>query len=188
MVKGNHKQKAVAVLPLVKSKLYFGRGNVPDGFTKIDLGLDKSSFPSFQYADETVEEIVCEHMFHLVPGHLRGKFMDEIYRLLIPTGKLSLSVPYYNHMRAVQDFMHAWPPICEASFLYFNKQWRETNRIEYQVACDFDFSYGYSVEADTAGRNEETRSFWLKHYVNAATDLQVVMTKRLPANARPGLN
>jgi len=173
------KQKAATL-----SKIYFGRGNLPQDFNKVDLGLDSAKFPSYPFDDGSVSEITCEHMFHLIPGPMRGKFMDELYRLLIPAGKINISVPYYHHMRAVQDFMHAWPPLCEASFLYFNKTWRETNRIDYSVKCDFDFSFGYSVEQETANRNEETRSFWIKHYMNAATDLQVVLTKRPAVNGQ----
>lgn len=156
-------------------KLYLGRQNTPEGFTKASYD---SEFTKWNHKAGTVDEIVCEHIFHLVPGPTRGKFMDEVHRILKTGGKILISVPYYSHMRAVQDFMHAWPPVCEASFLYFNKQWREANKIEYPMTCDFDFSYGYSAESETAAKNDETRAFWIKHYTNSVTDLQAVLTKK----------
>ena len=161
-------------------KLYFGRLNTPEGFVKAKFSIDDISKGIFKLnnVNESIEEISCEHLFHLVPGPFRGQFMDELFRVLVKDGKLNISVPYYSHMRAVQDFMHAWPPVCEASFLYFNKEWREQNKIDYPMICDFNFTYGYQVDPETANKNDETRTFWIKHYTNAVTDLQVVMTKK----------
>lgn len=177
-----------------KHKLYYGRMDTPPDFTKVEFSLNGGNVehgpyyvkgPHFEkldkYADESVEEAKVEHVFHLIPGPLRGKFMDELYRVLIVGGKIAISTPYWSHMRAVQDFMHAWPPVCEASFLYFNKEWRKLNRIDYPMVCDYDYAFGYSVDQETANRNEETRAFWIKHYGNTATDLQVTLTKRQPA-------
>lgn len=105
--------------------------------------------------------------------------MDELWRVLIPEGKVTIIVPYWSSMRSVQDFTHEWPPVAESSFLYFNKTWREQNKIDhYLCKCDFDFGYGYIADPETAGRNTESQSFWIKHYTNAISDLQVVLTKR----------
>lgn len=161
-------------------KLYLGRVSGPEGYTKVEINSAKFSAGLFalKNAAGTVEEVACEHLFHLVPGPLRGQFMDEIYRVLVPGGKLTLSVPYYSHMRAVQDFMHAWPPVCEASFLYFNKAWREQNKIDYPMVCDFDFSYGYQIEPEASTKNDETRAVWIKRYLNSVTDLTAVLVKK----------
>lgn len=166
--------------PAAPIKLYLGRQNTPEGFTKGEFRIDDLTTGNFKLkaASESVEELSCEHLFHLVPGPARGKFMDEISRVLITGGKANFSVPYYSHMRSVQDFMHAWPPVCEASFLYFNKQWREQNKIDYPLTCDFDFTYGYQLDSEAATKNDETRTFWIKHYTNSITDLMVSLTKK----------
>ena len=156
-------------------RIYLGRQNVPEGFTK--ASYDANSI-KWNHKADSVDEVICEHIFHLVPGPQRGQFMDDLCRILKSGGKVLVTVPYYSHMRAVQDFMHAWPPVCEASFLYFNKQWREVNKIEYPMTCDFDFTYGYQADPETATKNDETRNFWIKHYTNAVTDLQVALTKK----------
>lgn len=39
-------------------------------------------------------------------------------------------------------------------------------------------TYGYALFPDTAGRNQETQSFWVSHYINAVQDIQVTLIKR----------
>jgi predicted SAM-dependent methyltransferase len=105
------------------------------------------------------------------------KFMDECYRILKPGGKLTILTPYYSSMRAVQDPTHT-RFICEASFMYFNKSWRDENKLShYNIECDFDFNYGYNVNNMWIPRSEEARNFAFIHYNNVISDIQVVLTK-----------
>ena len=46
------------------------------------------------------------------------------------------------------------------------------------IKADFDFTYGYAIDPETAARPQEAQAFWLKHYTNTALDLQVVLIKR----------
>lgn len=149
-------------------------------FEKVDILTEVKNprdFP-WPYEDESVKEISCVGVLEFVPGKLRGQFMDEIYRILVVEGKATFSVPYWNTAMGVQDFRYEWPPICEQSFLYFNKGWREQNKVETDLKCDFDFTYGYSPDPETAARNEESRSFYIKHYTNCIQVLQLILTKR----------
>lgn len=138
---------------------------------------DPQKFP-WPVKSGSISEIVCANVFEFIPGGLRGKFMDECYRVLGPSGKMTVATRYWNSAAAIQDYRYAWPPVVESSFLYFNKGWRDNNKLELGLACDFDFTYGYNVEPDTANRSEETRSFNIKHYANVINVLQVVLTKR----------
>lgn len=137
--------------------------------------------------DGVVAEVYCSHFFEHIPGPTRFSWMDELWRVLKPPsspgakdgGTATILVPYYSSMRAVQDPTHAWPPVCEASFLYFNRQWRVDNKLDhYPVSCDFDFTFGHALAPDVAMKNDEARAFALGHYINAAADLQVILTKR----------
>lgn len=166
-------------------KLDLGCGaNCKDGFEGVDLyngakhHLDLRKFP-WKWKSGSVEEIHCSHFLEHVPGPERIPFMDEVWRILIPGGKATFIVPYWSSPRAVQDPTHAWPPLTEQSFLYFNKGWREQNKLEHYLGkCDFDFTYGYLAEQDTANRAQEAQMFRIKHYLSAVNDLQVVLTKR----------
>ena len=92
---------------------------------------------------------------------------------------MTVIVPYWSSPRAVQDPTHQWPPIVEQSFLYFNAEWRKANKLEHYLGkCDFDFTYGYLAEQDTANRSQESQQFWVKHYIGAVNDLQVNLVKR----------
>ena len=149
--------------------------------TKIKLNLheakhDLAKFP-WPYKDESISELTCFHRFEYIPARLRIPFMEEIFRILDKGGQASFITTYWTSPRSVQDPTCEWPPICEQSFLYFNKGWRATNQLK-PIKCDFDFTYGYQVDPETAARNQESQSFWLKHYLNTATDLQVMLTKR----------
>jgi SAM-dependent methyltransferase len=167
-------------------KLDLGAGeNVKEGFLGVDFyanhGCRKVNLLKFPWPwkANSVEEVFCSHFFEHVPNRLRIQFMDEVWRILIPEGKATFVTPYWSSPRAIQDPTHEWPPIAEQSYLYFNKKWREDNQLTHYLGkCDFDFTYGYNVDQETAAKNMETQAFHVKHYLNAVSDLQVIMTKR----------
>ena len=178
-------------------------GRKPEGFKGVDIVKtdatdyvqDLLKFPWSQFKDNSVDEIEISHFVEHIP-HGNGyedpffQFFDEIYRILkpaefdpanpnIPTkGFVNVVSPYYSSMRAWQDPTHQ-RAISEASFLYLNKQWRIDNLLEhYPVSCDFDFSYGYILSPEWQTRNQETQAFAIRNYINAVTDIQVMLTKR----------
>ena len=161
-------------------KLDLSYGNLPDGHPFIRVPkLNPSKFP-WPLKDNSVEEVCCAFMLNRIPGSLHYQFMDELYRVLIPQGKALIIVPYWSSPRAIQDSGSAWPPFCDQSFYYFNKGWREAQKdgAENACKCDFDIVCGYALDQETANRNDETRPFWFKHYLNAINDLHVTLTKK----------
>jgi hypothetical protein len=178
-------KKIKKVEELIKLDLGCGQ-NKREGFKGIDfvqrdgvdIVYDLFTFP-WPLKDNSVGEAHCSHFFEHVPGMLRGKFMDELYRVMVDGAQATFITPYYSSMRAVQDFTHQWPPISETSYLYFNKGWRDANKLDhYPVKCDFDFTYGYAMDQETAQKNQEVQRFAVKHYCNAVMDLQITLTKR----------
>lgn len=175
----------------------------PEGFKGVDIAKTESAdfvqdllkFPWKQFKDNSVDEIECSHFVEHIP-HGDGyhdpffQFFDEIYRILkpaefdpanpnIPTkGFANIVAPYYSSMRAWQDPTHN-RAISEASFLYLNKQWREENKLDhYPVSCDFDFTYGYILSPQWQSRNQEAQTFAITNYINAVSDIQVMLIKR----------
>lgn len=148
----------------------------------VDIVHDLLKFP-WPIKTDSVEEAFCSHFFEHVPGPLRMPFMDECYRILKAGAKLQIICPYYASSRAVQDPTHTWPPICEATFLYFNREWMKQNLLDhYPVHCDFDFTYGYAADPETAAKAEGAQQFWVKHYINSISDIHVTLTKRASSN------
>jgi ubiquinone/menaquinone biosynthesis C-methylase UbiE len=177
------KRKKPGVKTLLKLDLGCGE-NKQSGFTgvdfysKADIKADLFKFP-WPFEDNSVEEAHCSHFFEHVPAKVRIQFMDELYRVLIVGGKATFITPYWSSVRATQDPTHEWPPISENSYLYFNKGWREVNKLtHYLGTADFDFTYGYGLDPETAGKNSELQSFYVKHYANSVLDLHVTLVKR----------
>ena len=140
--------------------------------------LEPQKFP-WPQASGSVSELTCIQVFEFVPGVLRGKFMDEVYRILVPGGKAAFRVPFYNTSAAIQDYAFAWPPLAEASFCYFDKAQRESIGLKRDIICDFEVAFGYDVPPDIANKNTETRDFNIRHYSNVVQALNVVLTKRI---------
>jgi hypothetical protein len=159
-------------------KLDISYGDLPPelGFTK-PKGFDCTKLP-WPIPDESVEEAYCAYQLNRIPGPQRMEFMAELWRVLIPNGKCTVIVPYWASPRAIQDPCSQWPPMAEQSFLYFNKNFREQNKIEFDGNCDYDFVYGYTLDPETSNKSDEVRAHWIKHFVNAVSDLQVTLTKR----------
>lgn len=124
----------------------------------------------------SVREIHCLHKLEYLTGPERVRFMEGAWRILVPDGKMTVVVCYWTSSRAIQDPLLQWPPLCEQSFLYFNAGWRAAQQLA-PLRCNFGFSYGYVPDQETATRNQETQSFWIKHYVGAVLDMQVALTK-----------
>jgi len=117
-------------------------------------------------------------LFENIPSDGFFQFMDEVYRILKPGGKIKIVAPYWSSIRAWQDPTHV-RAINEATFLYFNKEWRDFNKLDhYGIKANCDFVYGYDVVNEWATRNEEARSTAIKNYNNVANDIHVTLTKK----------
>lgn len=154
---------------------YFGIDKAPGEGIKAVVDLEQFPWP---IESDSAEDIVCSHYVEHTPDLM--KFMDEVYRILKPGGKIKVIAPYYTSIRCWQDPTHK-RAISDATFLYFNKGWRETNKLDhYPIHCDFDFTYGYDMNAQWASRAEEARNFAITHYWNIVNDIHVVLTSRKP--------
>lgn len=170
-------------------KLNLGCGNKKaEGWVNVDKVQTEASdqlvdlfeFP-WPWEDESIDQIQAIHFFEHVPAKLRGKFMDEVYRILKPECLFSIIVPAYNSSRYYQDFTHEWPPLVPGSFYYFNKSWREKQGLthgDYDLKSDFDAQFGYNMRQDWLLKTTEVQTFASEHYWNAATDMIVNLTKR----------
>ena len=104
--------------------------------------------------------------------------MDEVYRILKPEGKINIVAPYYKNERAFGDPTHR-RYIGDLSFLYWNKEWRDTNKLShYGILCDFDIKLSYMIDNDLTLKAQELRTEAIKKEWNAVQDIMVEMTKR----------
>jgi SAM-dependent methyltransferase len=151
----------------------------------VDHVHDLTKFPYTFLKDGSVDAIFTSHFFEHLDGPQRAKFMDECYRILKPGGRVRHIHPYGWSSRFFQDFTHAMPPLVEASYFYFNKVWRQANKLDhYPVSCDFvglqpgtAFSCNYLADADFGLKNPEMQQFMLRHYKDAVNDIVVDLVK-----------
>lgn len=147
----------------------------------VDIVHDLTVTP-WPWENESVDEVYSSHFFEHLNGKQRIAFMNEAYRILKPGKQCIIITPYWTSVRASQDPTHVWPPISENSFLYFNKEWRQNNKLTHGdyalINCDYDFGYGYAMDPDVAIRNVEFQQQAVKHKVNAIMDIHVTLTKK----------
>lgn len=179
-----------------------------EGFTGIDIiktditdhVVDLQIFP-WPFEDNSVQEIRCSHYIEHIPhlnikGILKGsetfqefkdklleskdgfiEFVDECYRILKPGGKLTLIAPYYAGFRAFGDPTHE-RYMCDWSFNYFNKAWRQLMNINhYDIKADFDLKYSYLITNEMTLKSEEVRNKAFTHDLNVIEDIIVEFTK-----------
>lgn len=178
-----------AVKKLVRLDIACG-SNKTEGFFGIDIAKTKSTdlvWDVLKYPwpldDESVSEAVCNHFVEHIPHSVPNEpvwfgFWDEVYRVLVPGGKIKVVTPYYSSMRAVQDPGHV-RMIAEASYLYCNYDWLVQNKLDhYPCHHNFDFTYGYSLDPMWAARNPELQQFAIRHHMNSVSDLVAELTKK----------
>ncbi len=167
-----------------KIKLDLSYGELPENWQYIrPNGFNPKVLP-WKLGDESVEEAYSGFLLNRIPGRQRMEWMAELWRVLVPGGKVVIIVPYWTSPRAIQDPYSEWPLICEQSFHYFNKGFRDANKEPqtWKGYCDFEFAYGYQLDRNDAavinGKSDEVRAFWIKHYIAIVEDLHMTLTKR----------
>jgi predicted SAM-dependent methyltransferase len=172
---------------VMKLNLGCGDKRGPDGFTNVDIVktsacdvvADLFKFP-WPFEDNSVDEVYCIHFFEHVPAKLRPKFMDELYRVMTVGGVASIVTPSYNSERAYQDYTHEWPPIVPNSYQYFNKKWREMEKLthgDYEMKCNFDYELGSNIGEEWKAKSHEVLTFSVEHYWNVSRDIVANLTK-----------
>jgi hypothetical protein len=169
------------------TKLDLGCGkHKTEGFIGVDSRHDSNAdeirdltqYP-WPWTGNSISEIVSNYYLSYLDGLERIAFMNECWRILKPQGKLVIKAAHESCLRAVADPLYKWPPICETSFLVFNKEWRKQNEQEhYPISCDFDYGYGFALIPEVAARNDAFQQMAVKHYRNAILDIIVTLTKR----------
>lgn len=177
-------KRAVAIAKSLKLDLGCGPNKVgPDW-----VGVDSRKFPGvdtqhdltkrWPWADASVDEAHTSHFVEHLTADERIHFANELYRVLKPGAQCKLIAPHWCSERAYGDLTHQWPPICEMWFYYLHKAWREQNAPHNdRYTCNFDATWGYSIEQSLLVKDQENQMFALKNYKGAAQDIVATLTK-----------
>ena len=146
-------------------------------FPEVDLVYDlRKKWP---WNDSSVEEYYCSHFLEHFDAEERAHMVNEMYRTLIPGGKVTLIVPYGLSDRYFGDPTHKWPPITTFWFFYLSSKWRDenaphTNEI---YKCNFNCTWGYILHPELNTRSQEYQQFAVTWYVNSVVDIHCTMVK-----------
>jgi ubiquinone/menaquinone biosynthesis C-methylase UbiE len=138
----------------------------------VDFVWDLEKFPWEPFKDYSVKEAYASHYIEHTSDLM--KFMDEVWRICEDGAKVSFVAPYYSSIRAWQDPTHK-RAISEATFLYFDKDWRVANKLDhYPIKCNFKVQQivvFFNPPWDK--KTEEARQFAAQHYWNVVSDIMV---------------
>lgn len=170
--------------------------NLGSGPTKMPgfLSVDQISFPgvdkvvdlrgSWPWLSNSVEEAHCSHCLEHFTAMERVHFMNELWRVLRVGAKATVIVPHWASCRAYGDPTHQWPPVSEFYWFYLKKEWRMTqaphtdsSNLPNGFSCNFEVTWGYSLEPGVAARNQEYQQFAMQYYKEAAQDTIATLTK-----------
>lgn len=199
-----NKKKTIKFVEETPIKLDLACGDrKQDGFLGVDVEKTDSTdyvfnlleFP-WPFKDNSVDELTTSHFIEHIPMaywndgnrlsilpekgsvELFEKFFEECWRILKPGGKFSITAPYYSSMRCWQDPTHR-RAITDATFLYFNKDWREFNKL---VHCHTKASFtilnsGYNIDPDIYSRPDEYKAVAIKNKINTVNDIIITLQK-----------
>lgn len=138
----------------------------------VDFVWDLEKFPWEPFEDNSVSEINISHYLEHTKDLL--KFMDEVWRICEDGAKVTIVSPYYTSIRAWQDPTHT-RAISEATFLYFQKKWREENKLDhYPIKCDFQVvNIAVFFNPPWDKKSEEAKAFAAQHYFNVVSDILI---------------
>lgn len=170
-------------------RLDLGCGKKPKegflGVDSIDFGqpyvMDLRTTP-WPWENNSIDEVRSSHFVEHLTGSERILFFNELYRVMKPGAKAEIITPNWSHACAYGDPTHQWPPMSAWYPFYLNRAWREQESPHVGYTCDFDnqLSISWEKEFNDKFNNKsiEERQLALQHYVNAARDLIVILTKR----------
>jgi hypothetical protein len=181
---------SVVSIPLV-TKLDLGCGpNKKAGFT----GVDQMAFPgvdvvtnlnhTWPWESDSIEEVHSSHCIEHFNAMDRVHFLNELYRVMKKGAKATLIAPHWSSCRAYGDPTHQWPPVSEFAFFYWKKDWRMANAPHSDAQhlpggfnCNFDVTWGYSLNPEVAQRNQEYQQYAMTYLKEACLDVIATLTK-----------
>jgi ubiquinone/menaquinone biosynthesis C-methylase UbiE len=148
-------------------------------FEGVDIVHDVRITP-WPFEDGQVDEVHSSHFLEHLTGEQRVAFFNELYRVMKPGATARIITPHWSNERAYGDPTHQWPPVCSWTYFYLLKSWREVNAPHTGYNCDFYYSLVGTLDpndTNIAHRNDETKGYMMRYYVNSCVDLVATVTK-----------
>ena len=144
-------------------------------FEGVDTVLDLTQTP-WPWEDDSVEEVHCSHFIEHLTWPERVKFFNELYRVMKKDAKAAIILPHWNSSRYYGDPTHK-EPFSEFAFYYLSKNWRKDNAPHVGYECDFQATWGYSLNPALISRNQEYQQYAMSWFKEAVTDIHATLVK-----------
>ncbi len=168
----------------IKLNIASGKGRI-DGFLNVDNRKEVKPdvmhdlTKKWPWETDSVDAIRCGFFFHTITPEERIFFMNELYRVLKPNHPFKQDGPRAEiitpHWASTGAYLHPYATaVSEATYLIYNKKWRQENDYEYvgNIKTNFKIVSGYgAINQDYVGRNQEYFSRALGHDINVAGEL-----------------
>lgn len=148
----------------------------------VDIVHNLMEFP-WPFKDEEVYEFNCEHYVEHIPIQLLDgtyglhRFMEEVYRCLMPGGTIRIAAPYFMSEQAFQDPTHT-RGITDRTFVYYNQNVVQGALDHYLPKCNFvEISKTKVIDPSFEGKGESARRWAIQHYWNVVIEAQYTLRK-----------
>lgn len=164
-------------------KIDIGCGkNCQEGFEGIDaLDFGQKHVHDIRegipFEDNSVEEVHCSHFIEHLTWPERVNFINELYRVMQDGSKCTLILPHWCSCRYYGDPTHK-EPMSEFAFYYLSKAWRVDNAPHVGYTCDFEVTWGYSMNPVIHTRNQEYQQYAMSNFKEAITDIHATLIKK----------
>ena len=136
-------------------------------------------FEKWPWPDNSVEEVNCSHFYEHLNQKQRAFFLNELWRVMKPEGKVTMITPHWASIRAYGDLAHEWPPVTEFHWYYLSKEWRKPNCPHDDfLKCDFACTWGYNLHPNVAVRDQSYQAFAMENYKEAIQDMHCSMVAK----------
>jgi len=146
------------------------------------VGCEYKRWP---WEDNSVDEVNCSHFLEHLSAPQRCHFLNELWRVMKPGAKATITTPYWRSSRAYGDPTHQWPPVGEMFEYYLSRDWRASQAPHTDVKwnsdglnCNFESTWGYIMKQELLTRTQEFQQFALTYFCEAAQDMIATLTKR----------
>jgi predicted SAM-dependent methyltransferase len=135
------------------------------------------------FEDGSVYEFNCSHYVEHIPIQLSdgtyglNRFMEEVWRCLMPKGTIDIQAPYYMSQECWQDPTHT-RAITDRTFLYYHQNVTEGMLDHYMPKCNFEIVFQKKIiDPSLEMKGEQARKWAIDHYWNVVREVQFVLRK-----------
>jgi hypothetical protein len=124
----------------------------------------------------SLKEFEFKELHFLEPDE-RIEFVNELWRVLKPDGKCTITCPHWCSSAYYCDLRVKWPPVSEQWAWNLNKFWREKNKIKAPYNCNFHVVPAFGGHPLLTVKSQEFSEFALQFYKESAQSLILNLTK-----------